>query len=187
MGLNTFDRNYGMSANSREYWGGNNGFVTVVVSLPADVEIGETSVLPDGTDLGDNAAQTAKSAAERNQFQIAQLLGQRAVLVTTSKLSVASVDPTVVDFGKIEGNVIAYGSQGVLTAAAFGITFIIERQDVFNAQANRPGSAYPVPVDPCADFCADLGQAGVFQKKDGSLAGAIPVAVKVFAALPVLL
>ena len=32
MGLNSFDRNYGMSANSREFWGGNNGFVTVVLS-----------------------------------------------------------------------------------------------------------------------------------------------------------
>lgn len=186
MGLNTFDRNYGMSANSREYWGGNNGFVTVVVSLPADVEIGETSVQPDGTEIGDNAAQTALSAAERNQFQIAQLLGQRAVLVTTSVLSVDKVDPTVADFGKVEGNVIAYGSEGALTAASFGITFIIERQDVFTAQAHRPGSVYAVPVDPAAELCADLGQAGVFQKKDGSKAGAIPVAIKVFAALPVL-
>lgn len=187
MGLNSFDRNYGMSANSREYWGGNNGFVTVVVSLPADVEIGETAVVPDGTEAGDNAAQTAKSAAERNQFQITQLLGQRAVLVTTSKLSVDSVDPTVADFGKIGGNVIAYGSEGVLTTDSFGITFIIERQDVFNTQLVRPGAAYPVPVNPCEDFCSDIGQAGVFQKKDGSPAGAVPVAVKVFAALPVLL
>lgn len=187
MGLNTFDRNYGMSANSREYWGGNNGFVTVVVSLPADVEIGETSVLPDGTEIGDNAAQTAKSAAERNQFQIAQILGQRAVLVTTSKLSVASVDPTVADFDKVEGNVIAFGKSGTLAAGAFGITFIIERQDVFTTQAVRPGAAIPVPVDPTAELAADLGQAGVFQKKDGSLAGAIPVGIKVFAALPVLL
>lgn len=186
MSLNTFDRNYGMSAHGREFWGGDNGFVTVVLSLPADVEIGETTVLPDGTDLGDNAAQTALSAANYNQFMIAQLLSQRAVLVTTSLLAKGDVDATVGDFGKIQGNVIAYGSAGVLTANSFGITYIIERQDVFNAQAVRPGSAYPVPVDPCAEFTADLGQAGVFRKKDGTAAAAVPAAIKVFAALPVL-
>lgn len=186
MGLNTFDRNYGMSANSREFWGGDNGFATVVVSLPADVEIGETSVVPDGTEIGDNAAQTALSAANYNQFMLTQLLAQRAVLVTTSVLAKGDVDATVADFGKVEGNVIAYGSAGTLTATSFGVTFIVERQDVFTKQDVRPGSNYPVPVDPCAEFCADLGQAGVFRKKDGSDAGAIPVAIKVFAALPVL-
>lgn len=187
MGLNSFDRNYGMSAHSREFWGGNNGFVTVVLSLPADVEVGDTAVLPDGTEIGDNAAQTALTAANYNQFMLTQLLAQRAVLVTTSELAKGTVDPTVVDFGKIGGNVIAYGSNGVLAADAFGITFIIERQDVFDAQPVRPGSNYPVPVDPCADFCADLGQAAVFRKKDGSDAAAVPVAIKVFASLPVLI
>jgi len=186
MGLNTFDRNYGMSANSREFWGGNNGFATVVLSLPADVEVGETAVVPDGTDIGDNAAQTALSAANYNQFMLTQLLAQRAVLVTTSVLAKGSVDATVAGFGTIGGNVIAYGSAGTLTATSFGVTFIIERQDVFDKQAVRPGSNYPVPVDPCAEFAADLGQAGVFRKKDGTPAAAVPVALKVFAALPVL-
>lgn len=186
MGLNTFDRNYGMSANSREYWGGNNGFVTVVVSLPADVEIGETTVVPDGTELGDNAAQTALSAAEYNQFMVAQLLAQRSVEVATSMLAKGTVNPTVAGFGTIAGNVIAYGSAGTLTAASFGITFMIERQDVFAAQPVRPGSNYPVPVNPCAEISATLGQAGVFRKKDGSAAAALPVAIKVFASLPVL-
>lgn len=186
MGLNTFDRNYGMSANSREYWGGNNGFVTVVVSLPADVEIGETAVVADGTEIGDNAAQTALSAAEYNQFMIAQLLAQRSVEVATSMLAKGTVDATVAGFGTIGGNVIAYGSAGTLTATSFGITYMIERQDVFDAQAVRPGSNYPVPVDPCAEISANLGQAGVFRKQDGSAAGALPVAIKVFASLPVL-
>ncbi|AZU98242.1 hypothetical protein SEPL_129 [Salmonella phage SE_PL] len=187
MSLNSFDRNYGMSANSREYWGGNNGFVTVVVSLPADVEIGETAVLPDGTEIGDNAAQTALSAAEYNQFMIAQILAQRSVEVATSMLAKGSVDPTAADFEKIEGNVIAFGKSGTLTADSFGITFMIERQDVLTAQAVRPGSNYPVPVEPCAELSAALGQAGAFRKKDGTPADALPVAIKVFAALPVLL
>jgi len=186
MGLNTFDRNYGMSANSREYWGGDNGFVTVVVSLPSDVEIGETTVVPDGTDIGDNAAQTALSAAEYNQFMIAQILAQRSVEVTTSMLAKGTVDATASGFETIGGNVIAFGKAGTLTATSFGITYIIERQDVLTAQAVRPGSNYPVPVDPCAELSANLGQAGVFRKKDGTAAGAIPVAIKVFASLPVL-
>ena len=54
MSLNSFDRNYGMSANSREFWGGDNGFVTVVVTLPTDVEIGVSAVAFDGTEAGDN-------------------------------------------------------------------------------------------------------------------------------------
>lgn len=186
MGLNTFDRNYGMSANSREYWGGNNGFVTVVVTLPADVEIGETAVSPDGTEQGDNAAQTALSAAEYNQFMIAQLLAQRSVEVATSMLAKGTVDPTASGFETIAGNVIAFGKAGTLTADSFGITFMIERQDVLTAQPVRPGSNYPVPVDPCAEIAADLGQVAVFRKKDGSAAAALPVAIKVFAALPVL-
>lgn len=187
MGLNTFNRNYGMSAHSREFWGGNNGFVTVVLSLPADVEVGDTTVLPDGTEVGDNAAQTALTAANYNQMMVTQLLGQRAVLVTTSELAKGDVDATVGGFGDVGGNVIAFGSQGTLTATSFGITFIIERQDVFDTQAVRPGSNYPVPVNPTAEFCADIGQAAVFRKKDGTEAPAVPVAIKVFAALPVLI
>lgn len=187
MSLNSFNRNYGEVANGREYWGGNNGFVTVVITLPTDVEIGESSVLFDGSDLADNAAQTALSAANYNQFMIAQILAQRSVEVATSLLAKGTVDPTVADFGKITGNVIAFGSAGTLAADSFGITFMIERQDVFTAMPVRPGSAYPVPVDPCAEFTATLSQAGVFRKKDGSAADAAAVAIKVFAAIPVLL
>jgi hypothetical protein len=186
MSLNSFDRNYGMSANSREYWGGNNGFVTVVVSLPADVEIGVSTVAFDGTELGNNAAQTALSAAEKNQFIIAQALAQRAVLVTTSALS-TSVNPTAAGFGTVGGNVIAFGSAGTLATNSFGITYIVERQDVFTKQENKPGSTYALTVDPAAEIAANLAQAGVFQKKDGTPAAAAGVAIKVFAALPVLL
>lgn len=185
MSLNSFDRNYGMSANSREYWGGNNGFVTVVVTLPADVEIGTTSVLPDGTEVGDNAAQTALSAAERNQFIITEALAQRAVLVTTSALS-DSIDPTAAGFGTVGGNVIAFGSSGTLAAGSFGITFIIERQDVLSTQVNKPGATYALTVNPTDEISANLAQVGVFQKKDGTQAAAAAVAIKVFAALPVL-
>lgn len=185
MSLNSFDRNYGMSANSREYWGGNNGFVTVVVTLPADVEIGTTAVVADGTEVGDNAAQTALSAAEKNQFIIAQALAQRAVLVTTSALS-NDVDTSAAGFGTVGGNVIAFGSAGTLADNSFGITYIIERQDVFNKQVNKPGATYALTVDPASEIAANLAQAGVFQKKDGSAADAAGIAIKVFAALPVL-
>lgn len=187
MSLNSFDRNYGMSEHSREYWGGDNGFVTVVVSLPADVEIGTTAVVADGTDVGDNAAQTALTAAEHNLFMITQVLGERVVMVTTSGLS-NSVDPTVAGFNTVSGNVIAFGSAGTLAADSFGVTFIIERQDALNTQLNKPGSTYALTVNPTADMTATLSQAGVFRKKDGSAAAAAPgVAIKVFAALPVLL
>ena len=119
---------------------------------------------------------------------IAQALGQRAVLVTTSELAKGTVDPTGADFGTITGNVIAFGSAGTLADDSFGITFIIERQDVFNAQSDRVGAAYSVPVTPCADISANLQQAGVFRKKDGTDAeAATAVAIKVFAALPVLI
>ena len=161
MSLNSFDRNYGMSANSREFWGGDNGFVTVVVTLPADVEIGVSAVAFDGTEAGDNAAQTALSAAEKNQFIIAQALAQRAVLVTTSALS-TDVDP----------NVIAFGSAGTLADGSFGITYIVERQDVFTKQEGKPGSTYALVVDPTTEIATTLAQAGVFQKKDGSAADA---------------
>ncbi|AQW88794.1 putative structural protein [Erwinia phage pEa_SNUABM_50] len=185
MSLNSFDRNYGMSDHSREFWGGNNGFVTVVVTLPADVEIGTTAVVSDGTEAGDNAAQTALSAAEKNQFIIAQALAQRAVLVTTSALS-NTIDPTASGFGTVGGNVIAYGSAGTLAANSFGITFIVERQDVLTKQVNKPGATYALTVDPTTEIATNLAQAGVFQKKDGSAALAAAVAIKVFAALPVL-
>lgn len=186
MSLNSFDRNYGMSTNSREFWGGNNGFVTVVVTLPTGVEIGTSAVAFDGTDAGDNAAQTASSAAEKNQFIIAQAIAQRAVIVATSAIS-NTVDPTVTGFGTVSGNVIAYGTSGTLAANSFGITFLVERQDVFTKQTNKPGATYALTVDPATDIATNLAQAGVFQKSDGTAADAAGIAIKVFAALPVLM
>ncbi len=180
MALDTFDRNYGMSKNSREFWGGNNGFVTVIVKLPTDVEIGVTAVAQDGTD----AAQTALSAAQRNQFKIAQALSQRAVIVATSALSVAA-DPTVAGFETVGGNVLAFGKAGTTASGSFAVTFLIERANVLNKQDSKPGATYALTVDPCADLAAVLASAGFFQKKDGTAAAASAgVAVKVYDALP---
>lgn len=183
MGTNSFDRNYGMTFNSYEYFMGNNGFVTVVVKLPADVEIGETAVPQDGTD----AAATALTTARMNQTKIQRLLQQRGTLMVTSQLS-AVVDPTVSGFETIGGNTIAFGKSGTLAAGSFAITYMIERQDVFTAQATKPGAAYNVAIDPAASIAAELASVGYFNKKDGTPAAASTgTAVKVLAALPVLL
>lgn len=183
MSLDSFDRNYGMTGNSREYFMGNNGFVTVVVKLPADVEIGATVVPQDNTD----AAQTALSAALRNQSKIHQLLQNRGVMMATSQLS-GIVDPTVSGFETVAGNTIAFGKSGTLSVGSFGITYMVERQDVYTAQIGKPGSTYALNVEPCAEIAAVIAGAGFFQKKDGTPALASSgVAVKVFAALPVIL
>jgi len=184
MALNSFNRNYGMSANSREFWGGNNGFVTIVVALPANTEIGVTTVTQDGTDT----AQSALSAAQYNQFKIAEILGQRAVIVATSILS-TTADPTVGGFGTVGGNVLAYGSFGTPAANSFAVTFLIERADVLDTQASKPGSAYPQSVNPTLDIATVISTAGFFLQKDSvtpSVASA-GVAVKVYDALPPIL
>lgn len=178
--LNSFDRNYGSVLNSREFWGGNNGFVTVIVKAPADTEFGATSVAQDGTD----AAQTALTAAERNLFRIIEKVANRAVIVATSVLSNAA-DPTVANFEDVGGNVLAFGKGGVPAADSFAVTFLIERADVLNAQPVRPGSNYPVPVDPCKEIADELMVAGIFAKKDGTPSVApAGVAIKVYDALP---
>lgn len=183
MALQSFDRNYGMSKNSREFWGGDNGFVTVIVKLPADVEISETAVAQDASD----AAQTALSAAQRNQFKIAQALAQRAVIVATSGVSLAA-DPTAAGFETVGGNVLAFGKAGTPAAGSFAITFLIERANVLSKQENKPGATYALTVDPCAELAAILASAGFFQKKDGSDAvAAAGVAVKVYDALPAII
>lgn len=183
MGLNSFDRNYGASQNSREYWGGNNGFVTVTVNLPAGVEIGTTAVAQDGTD----AAQTALSAAQKNQFLIAQAMGQRAVLVSTSLLA-SNVNPAAAGYSTVGGNVLAFGSAGTPATGAFAITFVIERADVLTKQVNKPGAVYALSVDPCGDLATILAGAGMFVKSDGTDAlAAAGVTVKVYDALPVIM
>lgn len=200
MSLNSFNRNYGMSADSREWWGGNNGFVTIVVDLPTDVEVGHTKVTSDGTDAQDQALQTALTNAQYNQFVLTSLLRQRAVLVTTS---VIAFDTDVVipsDFKTPSENVVAFGTSGVDVAGGAGsvaITWIVERQDVFNKQDKRPGAAYDAPVDPTTDLAKALVQPGLFRTKDavvdalngsgsnGNATAAKAAAVKVRAHLPV--
>lgn len=197
MSLNSFNRNYGMSANSREYWGGNNGFVTIVIDLPTDVEVGVTKVTSDGSEVQDNALQTAISNAQYNQFMLTQLLQQRAVLVTTSVLG---LDANVVipsDFKTVGGNVIAFGTSGTDVTGGAGsvaLTFICERQDVFDKQDVRPGAAYSVPVDPTVELAKIIAQAKFFRTKTfvdqtcdgvGDALASTAVAIKVRAALPV--
>lgn len=183
MALQSFDRNYGMSKNSREFWGGDNGFVTLIVKLPTDVEIGATAVAQDGTD----AAQTALSAAERNQFKLAQALAQRAVIVASSVTS-AVADPTASGFETVGGNVLAFGKAGTTASGSFAITYLIERANVLSKQDNKPGATYALTVDPCKDLADILALPGFFQKKDGSdAAAAAGVAVKVYNALPAII
>lgn len=197
MSLNTFNRNYGMSSNSREFWGGNNGFVTIVINLPTNVEVGTTKVTSDGSDVQDQALQTAISNAQYNQFMLTQLLQQRAVLVTTSVLALDTDVVIPSGFKTVGGNVIAFGTSGADVTGGAGsvaLTFICERQDVFAKQDVRPGAAYSVPVDPTVELAKNIAQAGFFRTKtyvdnttngvsDGAASTA--VAIKVRAALPV--
>lgn len=183
MSMDAFNRNYGSTKSAYEYFMGNNGFVTVVIKLPADVEIGVTSVPQDDTD----AAATALTAALMNQTKIHRLLQQRAVMMATSQLS-AIVDPTVAGFEDVTGNCIAFGKAGTLSAGSFGITYMFERQDVFTKQVEKPGATYNLTIDPTSSIAAELSVEGYFDKKDGTPAAAASgVAVKVFAALPVIL
>lgn len=177
---NSFDRNYGMTSNSREFWGGDNGFVTVVVNLPTGVEVGTTAVTQDGTD----AAQTARSAAERNLFTIVQTVQRRATIVATSVLN-AAADPTVGGFGTVGGNVLAYAFSGTLASGAFAVTFLVERAHVFNKQDVKPGAVYNISIDPALEVSAELIKAGLFIKSDGTVAlAATGTALKVYNALP---
>lgn len=183
MGLNSFDRNYGASQYGREYSVGNNGFVTITVNLPANTEIGVTAVAQDGTD----AAQTALSAAQYNQFKIAQALGQRAVLIATSLLK-SDANPAAAGYSTVGGNVLAFGTAGVPAASAFAITYIIERADVLNKQDNKPGTPYALSVDPATDLAKILSNPGMFTQINGSdAASAVGVTVKVYDAMPVIM
>ncbi|EHU8780884.1 hypothetical protein N0S44_000114 [Escherichia coli] len=197
MSLNSFNRNYGMSGVAREWWGGNNGFVTIVIDLPTDVEIGTTKVVSDGSDAQADAYQTALSNAQYNLFMVTQLLQQRAVLVTTSLLALDAEVVIPEDFKNANPNVVAFGTSGTDVkggANSVALTFICERQDVFNKQEVRPGSACPAPVDPTVDLAKSIAQAKVFRTKTfvsqgtdgvGDAGASTAVAIKVRAALPV--
>lgn len=183
MGLNDFDRNYGATSNSREYWGGNNGFVTVVLNLGADVELGVTKVAQDGSE----EAFVADNAAQKNLAKVVQTLATRGVLVTTSVIG-DDADASKAGFDKVGGNVLAFAKVGTPAAGAYAVTFVVERADVFTKQENKPGATYALTVEPAADMAATLATAGLFIKKDGSVAdAATAVVVKVYDALPPIL
>lgn len=205
------NRNYGAMVTAREFWGGNNGFLSVAVQMPtADVELPAGSAydtlmakVKGGT--ASDAEVIQASNAQRNLFRIAQAIGQRAVVVAVSGGSLVTATETIDTsfLTAVGGNVLAAAKTGATTVAAaagkpiYYITFIIERADVFTAQANKPGSTYSVSVDPAAELAANIGSTGFFEDKlftqapDGALVTgsrlkADAVAVKVFDSLPVL-
>ena len=214
------NRNYGAMVTAREFWGGNNGFLTVGVQMPdANTELPAGAAydallakVKGGTATEAEVIQV--SNAQRNLFRIAQAIGQRAVVVAVSGGSVA-VDTDTVDANAVTGaNILAVAKTGATTVVAsatkplYYITFIIERADVYTAQAAKPGATYAVSVDPAAELAANIGSAGFFENKtftqapDGTIqssytadgatvtSGARTKAnaayVKVFDALPVL-
>lgn len=214
-------RNFGAMTTAREFWGGNNGFVTIALTLPADVS------LPVGTDYeaakkkidgGISEARTDSATykadirlvmnAERNLFNLAQALGQRAVVVAVSELEeiadVGDRDSSV--FGDLDApatGVLARGESGITdNDAMVAVTFLIERADVLTAQLDKPGTngASVYSVAPAQDIADMLAGGGVVFSKDDTayepngapmVGSSAPVAatgalVKVFDALPVL-
>lgn len=203
------NRNYGAMVTAREFWGGNNGFLTVGVQMPdANTE------LPAGAaydallkKVKDGSASDAEviqvSNAQRNLFRIAQAIGQRAVVVAVSGGELNTATLKIDDVALTGANILAgakIGSTAVVASAGkplYYITFIIERADVYTAQANKPGATYAVSVDPAAELAANIASASFFEDKtftqapDGALlTGARTkvdaAVVKVFDALPVL-
>ena len=175
MALNSLDRNYGYVVNPREFWGGNNGWVTVVVKLPASVELGVTAASTADAD----AYATAEQAANKNLFRIMKAIGQRATIVATSTINTAA-DPTVAGWGTVGGNVLAVGTAGTLATGSVAITFLVERANVFSAFGQKAGASVAITVDPAAEIAASLAKAGFFITSTGAdAAAATGVAVKV--------
>lgn len=194
-------RNFGAMTTAREFWGGNNGFVTIALNLAA------TQSLPVGADyLAAKAAHEAGTAteaqlvrmvnAERNLFNLAQALGQRAVVVAVSEVEDSVTDASIAL--TVGGNVLAASSAGTPADNAYAVTFLIERADVLTAQTGKPGATYAVDVNPCQEVADNLAGAVVFShnntqyEPNGAVAsGTAPttaagVKVKVWDALPVL-
>lgn len=161
MALNSFDRNYGASLNSREFFQGNAGFFTIVIDMPGTAELGETTVSVADTD----AYATAKSAAEYNQFKIAQLIGQRAVITACSDIRTTGAGVSFTG-----DNALNFDVTGTSASGETAVTFLIERADVFTAQSGRPGAGNPTAyaVDPLADLATVLKSAGFFKNADGT-------------------
>lgn len=205
-----FNRNYGAMVTAKEFWGGNNGFVTIAVQMPnATYELAAGAAYELlATKVKDATASDAEliqvSNAQRNLFRVAQALCQRAVVVAISGCEMvdatAKLDDIIVTLG---GNVLAAGKVGVTATVAapaapiYYITFMIERADALNKQTDKPGATYSVNVDPCDELVKNLTSASFFESKvftqdpDGRLTagtrgGASAAVVKVFDALPVL-
>lgn len=169
MPLNSFDRNYGASKNSREFWGGNNSFVTVALHVDiasddqklyfpgmSDYDTAKAALVA-GT--GTDADQTLVSNAERNFFKMTELLAQRGVIVVSSIPSEIAATDDVDALIPVGSNILASVTSGTTdsvataTAPIFHITFMVERADVFTADTaayGRVGSSNPslFAVDP---------------------------------------
>lgn len=178
------NRNYGAMTTAREFWGGNNGFITVAVQMP-DAD----TLLPVGTAFDaafkdvnewkaggsldvDAADQILVSNAERNLFRIAQAIGQRAVVVAVSPLerveATDKIDDLVITVGD---NVLAGAKDGTSATVAtntkpiFYVTFLIERADVFTKMDDKPGTnGHGVySVDALAELVSNISHAGFFE------------------------
>lgn len=210
--------NYGSITTAKESFFGNVGFLTVGVNLPSNVQLPGMSVYATAKAAvkaaafaagGDSTAQAALAAnqlivsnAERNLFRIAQLLGQRAVISAVSDVLLdtsGKIDDVSVTVG---GNILAASKAGTTsTVGTVGVpnvyfTFIIERADVFTAQASKPGSTYAISTNPALDVVNTLTTAAFFNTQDcdgtpsgdvtvGSKVSAVGAVVKVFDSLPV--
>jgi len=217
--MSYIDMNYGAITKAREFWGGNNGFVTFGIALPTGVDLPGTAAYETakaavvasafapgatGSDLTTlQANQLIVSNAERNLFKLAQLLGQRAVVVAVTDTSVDATG-TLDDISVTVGdNVLAFAKAGTSSVAATGttpnvyVTFMIERADVLTAQTAKPGSTYAQTVDPTADIVAELTSENFFgdetfqaapsgEAKAGAIVPATGALVKVFNTLAVM-
>lgn len=217
--MSYIDMNYGAITKAREFWGGNNGFVTFGIALPSGVDLPGTtayntakaavqaSALAAGaqgaalTTL--QANQLIVSNAERNLFKLAQLLGQRAVVVAVTDTLLDTTGKLDDIVTTVSGNTIAFAKAGTTSGAATGttpnvyVTFMIERGAVLTKQTNKPGSTYALTVDPTTDIVTELTSTNFFTNEtyqaDPSgvtqLGAAVPATgalVKVFESLAVM-
>lgn len=168
-----FHRNFGAMTTAREFWGGNNGFLTVAVQFD-----GAECPMPAGTDYeaakAAHEAGTATAAqvllmanAERNLFRVAQACGQRAVIVAVSGVELITETAGLANIDAIvESGSLAYGKVGASSVAPsatnpiYAVTFIIERADVLTKQDAKPGATYAVSVDPADELVNILFQGG---------------------------
>lgn len=193
----TFNANYGAIASAREFWGGNNGFVTIAAQLPAgtilpstaDYNTAKAAVLA-GT--ASDADQVLVSNAERNLFKIAQAVGMRAVVVAVSSFKTLTAAETLDSLAAAASGTTAAAKAGVTATAAsasniVAVTFLIERADVFTANGVKPGSTYAADVKPAEELAANIQTAGFFESSVSAATQASGVLVLVFDALTAIL